>query len=358
MLLSIGANLTGHRRGSFACVRARTGDGRAGGRRISVVQDLLVSLRIAARTRVGAREMLRRPSLKLLIVSMDNRGKIVDGDVNARVRDSIKGGGVIVWLMADGREEGNMGGRGQIEGRRRGGGRSGATWKRTGSQMKEDGKVRMRLRGLGRAMCRKRDVLCADSMTAVESDRSCQCRVGRTERTGEEREDEGGHDMRGEGGRQKDMLNSSIIVNVSDLVHGLSTLSLSGRARAKQCKAGSGGKERDQDRVSIWRSLRKRSLILSPTSSLPKCLSTTQSTVSSSPQSVPPAPSPRPRLPTGPQRSNPLPPGPAVLVLSPLCLPQSPKSHLSQPVKSGSERMQTLKSYRISSSSRAFNSLP
>lgn len=38
------------------------------------------------------------------------------------------------------------------------------------------------------------------------------------------------------------MLNSSIIVNVGDLVHGLSTLSLSGRARAKQCKAESGGR--------------------------------------------------------------------------------------------------------------------
>lgn len=91
----------------------------------------------------------------LLIVSMDNRGKIVDGDVNARVRDSSKGRGVIVWLMTDGREKGNMGGRGHIKGGRRGGGRGSAILKRTWSQMKEDGKVGMRLRGLGRAMCRK-----------------------------------------------------------------------------------------------------------------------------------------------------------------------------------------------------------
>lgn len=80
LLRSIGANLTGNRRGSFT-----------GGRRSSGIQDLIVSLRIAARTRVGTREMLRRWSLELLVISMDNRGKIVDGDVNAGVRDSSKG---------------------------------------------------------------------------------------------------------------------------------------------------------------------------------------------------------------------------------------------------------------------------
>jgi len=81
LLRSIGANLTGNRRGSFT----------AGGRRDSGIRDLIVSLRIAARTRVGTREMLRRLSLELLVISMDNRGKIVDGDVNAGVRDSSKG---------------------------------------------------------------------------------------------------------------------------------------------------------------------------------------------------------------------------------------------------------------------------
>jgi hypothetical protein len=106
------------------------------------VQDLLVSLRIAARTGVGTREMLRRLSLTLLVVSMDNRGKIIDGDVNARVRDSGKGRDIVVWLMTDGREEGDMRGRGYIKGRR-GGGRSSTTLKRTGSQTKEDGKVDM-----------------------------------------------------------------------------------------------------------------------------------------------------------------------------------------------------------------------
>jgi hypothetical protein len=83
-----------------------------------------------------------RLSLKLLVVSMDNRGKIIDGDVNARVRDSSKGRGIVVWLMTDGREEGDMRGRRYIKGRR-GGGRSSATLKRTGSQTKEDGKVDM-----------------------------------------------------------------------------------------------------------------------------------------------------------------------------------------------------------------------
>jgi hypothetical protein len=134
--------------------------------------------------------MLRRLSLKLLVVLMDNRGKIVDGDVNAGVRDSSKG--IMVWSMTDGREEGDMGGRGYIKGKR-GGGRSSATLKRTGSQTKEDGKVYMWLGRRGKRMGRKRDVFCADSVTAVESDRSCQCRVGRTERT-TEREDERVHD--------------------------------------------------------------------------------------------------------------------------------------------------------------------
>jgi len=67
---------------------------------------------------------------------------------------------------------------------------------------------------------RKRDVSCADGVPAVESDRSCQCRVGRTERTAEEREDERGHDMGGRRRRQEDMMNSGIIVNVGELVHG------------------------------------------------------------------------------------------------------------------------------------------
>jgi hypothetical protein len=109
-----------------------------GGRRSSGVQDLLVSLRIAARTGVDIGEMLRRVSLKLLVVSMDNRGKVVDGDVNARARDGSKSGGILVWLVTDGREEGDMGGRGYVEGGR-GGGRGGAALERTGSQAKEDG---------------------------------------------------------------------------------------------------------------------------------------------------------------------------------------------------------------------------
>jgi hypothetical protein len=334
--------LTGNRRGTFA---ARTGDKRLGGRRSSGVQDLLVSLRIAARTGVGTREMLRR--LSLLVVSMDDRGKIIDGDVNAGVRDSSKCRGVVVWLMTFGREEGNMGGRGYVKGRRCGGGRSSATSKRTGSQTKED-------MWLGR-MGRKRDVFCADSVTAVESDRSCQCRVGRTERTAEEREDERGHNMRGRGGRQEYMLNSSITVNVGDLVH---------RVIINRSDVGAGQgqqayderrqeRERDQDRASIWEEeIVDRQPLL-------QCLSTTQSPVSSSPPSAPPAPSPHRPLPTGHPRSNPLPPGQAVLVFSRPrpSFRQIPGSHISQPVKSGSERMQTLKSYKISCSSRAFNSL-
>jgi hypothetical protein len=113
-----------------------------GGRRSSGIQDLLVSLRIAARTGVDSWEVLRRVSLKLLVVSMDNRGKIVDGDVNARVRDSSKSGGIVVWLVADGREDGDLGGRGYVEGGR-GGGRSSAALKRTGSQAKGDGNAGM-----------------------------------------------------------------------------------------------------------------------------------------------------------------------------------------------------------------------
>lgn len=249
--------MTGNRRGTFDCVLARPGDERLGGRRSSGVQDLLVSLRIAARTGVGTREMLGRLSLKLMVVSMDNRGKIVDGDVNARVRDSSKGGSIVVWLMTDGREEGDVGGSGYIKGRRRGGRRSSAALKRTGSQTKEDGKVRMRLGRRGRTIGRKRDVLCTDSVAAVEGDRSCQCRVGRTERTAEEREEEWGHDMGRRGGGQEDMLNNSIIANVGDLVHGVII------ARRCRCRgggrAGRAGQERrqeregwDQDRGSIW----------------------------------------------------------------------------------------------------------
>jgi hypothetical protein len=137
--------------------------------------------------------MLRRVSLKLLVVSMDNRGKIVDGDVNARVRDSSKSG-IVVWFMTDDREEGDTGGRGYIKGGRRGGGRSSAALERTGSQTKEDGNVRMWLGRLGRSMG-KRDVDCADSVTTVESDRSCQRRVGRTERTTKREDESSGHDM-------------------------------------------------------------------------------------------------------------------------------------------------------------------
>jgi hypothetical protein len=233
--------LTGNRRRSFACVRARTGDGRLGGRRSSGVQDLLVSLRIAARIGVDTREMLRRLSSELMVISMDNRGKIVDGDVNARARNSSKGRGVVVWLMTDGREEGDMGGRGYIKGRRSDG-RSSATLKRTGSQTKEDGKVRrMWLGRRGGTMGRKGDVLCADSVTAVESDRSCQCRVGRTERTAEEREDERDHDMGRRGGGQEDMSNNSIIVNVGDLVHGVVIV-------RRRCCRGGAGQERRQER--------------------------------------------------------------------------------------------------------------
>ena len=177
----------------------------------------------------------------LLVVSMDDRGKFVDGDVNARVRDGSKGR-VVVWLMTDGGVDGDMGERGHVKGRGRGGWKSGATLKRTGSQTKADGKGRDR----------KRDMFCADSVTTVESDRSCQSRVGRTERTAEERE-ERGHDMRGGGGRQEDTLNSSI-VNVGDLVLGLIII-----ARRCRCRGGAGSaglswrQERDQDRASIWK---------------------------------------------------------------------------------------------------------
>lgn len=119
-------------------MRARTGGERLCGRKISGVQDLLVSLRIAARTVVDVREALSGLRLLQLVVSMDNHGKFVDGDVSARVRNGSKGSRMIVWLT-DGRVEGDTGGRGDVE-RRRGGGRNGATLKRTGCQTKESGR--------------------------------------------------------------------------------------------------------------------------------------------------------------------------------------------------------------------------
>lgn len=197
--------------------------------------------------------------MELLVVSINNRGKIVDGDVNARLRDSSKGRGITVWLMSDCREDGDMGGRGYIKGRR-GDGRSSAILKRTGRQTLEDGKVCMRLGKRGRMG----DVFCAESVTAVESDRSCQCRVGRTERTAE-REDGRAHDMGRRGGGQDDMSNNSIIVNVGDLVRGVII--------ARRCRCGAGKKQRCGGRNGIRiepRSGRKRSLIVivSPTSSL------------------------------------------------------------------------------------------
>src|SRR5713226_1721998 len=63
-------------------------------------------------------------------------------------------------------------------------------------------------------------------------------------------------------------------------------------SRGGQGRQGTVAQKRDQDRVSIER---KRSMIFSPTP-LGQCLSTTHS-VSSSPLSAPPAPSPFPRLP-------------------------------------------------------------
>jgi hypothetical protein len=195
--------------------------------------------------------------------------------------------------MTDGREEGDMGGRGYIKGRR-GGGRSCATLKRTGSQAKVD----MWLGRRGRTMGGERDVFCADSVTAVEGDRSCQCRVGRTERTAE-REDERGHDMRGRGGGQEDMLNNSIIVNVGDLVHGviIARRCLSRGGQGRQGGGRSGG--RNGIRIEP-RSGSNRSLILSSTSSpmsfddsLPRLLLPAVRT----PRTLPPPPPPPSRSP-------------------------------------------------------------
>jgi hypothetical protein len=101
------------------------------GRRISGVQDLLVSLRIAARTGVDSRETLSGLSSLLSVVSMYNHGKFVDGDISARVRDGGECSGVMVWRKTDGGVEGDVRGSGDVKMSRRGGS-SGATRKRTG----------------------------------------------------------------------------------------------------------------------------------------------------------------------------------------------------------------------------------
>jgi hypothetical protein len=180
---------------------------------------------------------------------MDNRGKFVDGDVSARVRDGGKASRVVVWLKTDGGVEGDTGGRGDVKWRSSGGG-SGAAIKRTGSQAKEDREVRMRLGRGGWRMGRDRDVYCADGVTTEESNRRGQSRVGRAERAMEERE-ERGHEMGGRG-----EMNSNIIVNVGDLVLGV-IITRRCRCRGGQGKAGQGKagqsrrQERDQDRASI-----------------------------------------------------------------------------------------------------------
>jgi hypothetical protein len=132
---------------------------------------------------------------------MDKRGKFVDGDVGARVRDSGKGSRVVVWLKTDGGVESDAGGRGDVKRRSRGG-RSGAANKRTGCQAKE---VRVGMGRGGRKMSRDRDVFCADGVTTEESYGRGQGGVGRTERTAEERE-ERGHEMGGRGGAGQETL--------------------------------------------------------------------------------------------------------------------------------------------------------
>jgi hypothetical protein len=132
--------------------------------------------------------------------------------------------------LTDGGVEGDTGGRGDVESRR-GGGRNGATLKRTGSQTKEAGKVHVELGRDGRRMGRNIDVFRADGVTTKQGDRSCQLRGA--ERTVEEREEERGHEMGRRGGCPEG-LNSNIIVNVGDLVLGVI---IPGRCR---CRGGQG----------------------------------------------------------------------------------------------------------------------
>jgi len=76
--------------------------------------------------------------LLLLIESMYNGGKFVDGDVSASIRNGVKSSGVTVWLQI---------GVGEVDGDTRGrvkvwwwcgvGGRGGATVERTRGQTKE-----------------------------------------------------------------------------------------------------------------------------------------------------------------------------------------------------------------------------
>jgi len=242
----------------------------------------------------------------LLVVSMDHHGEFVDGDVNARVRDRSKGGRVMVWVMGDGGVEGDTGGRGDVK-RSRGGRRSGATLERTGSQPKEDGKAGMGLGRQGRKMGRNRDVFCADSVTAEESDRSCQGRVRRTERTAEEREEERGHDMGGRGGVPEETSDNNIIVNGGDMVlrYNRSTLSLSrqsrraGQAGHSRAETGSGScldrKEEIDDLQphSTWTMSFDHSLrLLLPTVRTPRTLS------------LPPPPPKSPKIKSSASRSS------------------------------------------------------
>jgi hypothetical protein len=67
-------------------------------------------------------------------------------------------------------------------------------------------------------MGRNRDVFCAEGVTTEQGDRRCQLRGA--ERTVKEREEERGHEM-GKRGWYPERLNSSIIVNVGDLVLGV-----------------------------------------------------------------------------------------------------------------------------------------
>ena len=170
--------MTGNRR-SFACdVRARTGDVRLGVRRFLAVQDLLVTLRITGRTRVGSWESLTGLSLLLLLLlllveSMDNDGKFVDGDVSAGVRNGVKGSRVTVWLQI---------GVGEVDGDTRGrvnvwwwcgvGGRGGATVDRTRGQTEERrGEVGVgEWRGSGERLIHgkgngSRNMFCTDGVT-------------------------------------------------------------------------------------------------------------------------------------------------------------------------------------------------
>lgn len=65
------------------------------------VQDLLVRLRITIRTRIENWRTFSVLSLLVLFVSMDDGGKLVDGNVSARVRDGLKGSRVTVEVRTD-----------------------------------------------------------------------------------------------------------------------------------------------------------------------------------------------------------------------------------------------------------------